>query len=197
MNKELLTTGVIVYNNVFDPKNFVDLIEEESNLNWPYLTWEYSGTDAGTISFYRTSYQMELQPIMSDNVPEENRLHEASKIWMNCFREIDKCVFDYREQYNLSLEADEGYRILKYPSGSEYLSHADAGMGSLRQLSMVGWLNDDYEGGELEFDYFGIKIKPKAGSLVIFPSNYLYRHTAYPVKEDSTDIKYVFVTWFR
>lgn len=197
MNKTILTPGIVVYNDVFDPKNLIDLLEEESALSWPYLTWEYSGTDSGTISSYRTSYQMEMQPIMSDGVSEDNRLYEASKIWMSAFREIDKCVFNYREQYNLSLEADEGYRILKYPSGAEYQSHADAGIGSFRQLSIVGWLNDDYEGGELEFDYFGIKLKPKAGSLVLFPSNYLYRHTAYAVKEDSTDIKYVFVSWFR
>jgi predicted 2-oxoglutarate/Fe(II)-dependent dioxygenase YbiX len=43
------------------------------------------------------------------------------------------------------------------------------------------YLNDDYEGGEIEFVNFDIKIKPKAGTLIMFPSNYPYSHIAHPV----------------
>lgn len=34
-------------------------------------------------------------------------------------------------------------------------------------------LNDDYEGGELLFDDQGIQVKPKPGSLVLFPGYYV------------------------
>jgi len=34
-------------------------------------------------------------------------------------------------------------------------------------------LNDDYEGGELLFDDQGVAIKPKKGSLVLFPGHYV------------------------
>ena len=34
-------------------------------------------------------------------------------------------------------------------------------------MSLV--LNDDYEGGELYFPEYGIKVKPKANTAVIFP----------------------------
>jgi predicted 2-oxoglutarate/Fe(II)-dependent dioxygenase YbiX len=37
-------------------------------------------------------------------------------------------------------------------------------------------LNDDYSGGELYFPEYDIKFKPKAGNLVIFPSNRYYLH---------------------
>jgi predicted 2-oxoglutarate/Fe(II)-dependent dioxygenase YbiX len=37
-------------------------------------------------------------------------------------------------------------------------------------MSAVLYLNDDYEGGELNFKDQNITIKPEAGSIVIFPS---------------------------
>lgn len=46
---------------------------------------------------------------------------------------------------------------------------------------MVYYPNDDYEGGELEFIHFGVKIKPKAGQLFMFPSGFSYEHKVYPV----------------
>jgi hypothetical protein len=47
---------------------------------------------------------------------------------------------------------------------------------------MVYYANDDYEGGELEFIYFNnLKIKPNAGELLIFPSNYLFVHKVNPI----------------
>jgi predicted 2-oxoglutarate/Fe(II)-dependent dioxygenase YbiX len=37
-------------------------------------------------------------------------------------------------------------------------------------------LNDDYSGGELYFPEYDIRFKPKAGNLVIFPSNRYFLH---------------------
>jgi len=40
----------------------------------------------------------------------------------------------------------------------------------------VIYLNDDYEGGEIYFPDHGIELKPKAGTLVFFPSSTMYIH---------------------
>lgn len=40
----------------------------------------------------------------------------------------------------------------------------------------VLYLNDDYEGGEIYFPDHSIDIKPKAGTLIFFPSNNFYNH---------------------
>jgi predicted 2-oxoglutarate/Fe(II)-dependent dioxygenase YbiX len=63
-----------------------------------------------------------------------------------------------------------------------------------RVVSAILYLNDDYEGGHLEFPNFGIKIKPQAGMLILFPSNYAYTHAAHPVTKGT---KYALVTWIR
>jgi hypothetical protein len=56
---------------------------------------------------------------------------------------------------------------------------------------LVCYLNDNYEGGELSFRLQGLKIKPKAGDMYVFPSNYMYPHVAEKV---TSGIKYSLVT---
>ena len=46
---------------------------------------------------------------------------------------------------------------------------------------MLVYLNDDYEGGELDFKRLSYALKPKAGMLVWFPSDVRYEHMAMPV----------------
>jgi predicted 2-oxoglutarate/Fe(II)-dependent dioxygenase YbiX len=53
-------------------------------------------------------------------------------------------------------------------------------------------LNDDYEGGEINFPRFNLKIKPEKNSLILFPSNYVYNHSAEPVKNGT---KYAIATF--
>jgi len=58
-------------------------------------------------------------------------------------------------------------------------------------LSIVGVLNDNYEGGEfIMFDDYEIKFK--AGDLIIFPSVFLYPHLVKPVTKGT---RYSFVSW--
>ena len=58
-------------------------------------------------------------------------------------------------------------------------------------LSIVGVLNEDYEGGEfVMFDDTTIEL-PK-GSLLIFPSNFLYPHKVLPVTKGT---RHTFVSW--
>jgi predicted 2-oxoglutarate/Fe(II)-dependent dioxygenase YbiX len=88
----------------------------------------------------------------------------------------------------------EPYNLLKYKPGQEYKTHYDSGTGMGRALSAICYLNDDYEGGEIEFPEFKVKIKPEPGMLILFPSNFAYKHTAYPVTKGT---KYALVTWIH
>jgi predicted 2-oxoglutarate/Fe(II)-dependent dioxygenase YbiX len=63
-----------------------------------------------------------------------------------------------------------------------------------RTISALLYLNNDYTGGHLEFPNFGIKIKPEPGMLILFPSNFAYRHQSTPVISGT---KYCLVTWIR
>ena len=59
-------------------------------------------------------------------------------------------------------------------------------------LSIVGVLNDDYEGGELIMFDGDKTISTKKGDLLIFPSNFLYPHRITPVTKGP---RYSYVSW--
>lgn len=88
----------------------------------------------------------------------------------------------------------EGYNLLKYSGGQEYHRHYDGTTITGRIISAICYLNNDFEGGELEFPHFKLKIKPQPGMLILFPSNFAYSHIAHPVTAGS---KYAIVTWIR
>ena len=58
-------------------------------------------------------------------------------------------------------------------------------------LSILGVLNDDFEGGELIF-FEDKKIDTKTGDLLIFPSNFLYPHVVKPITKGT---RYTYVSW--
>jgi predicted 2-oxoglutarate/Fe(II)-dependent dioxygenase YbiX len=101
----------------------------------------------------------------------------------------------YTERYEIGeFMYHEPYQALKYRPGEFYKAHYDGGTESGRSISAVIYLNDDYEGGEIEFPNFKIKLKPEKGMLILFPSNYAYRHIAHPVLSGT---KYSLVTWIH
>jgi hypothetical protein len=114
------------------------------------------------------------------------------------FYEMCKTVWHYCDQYankyDVSFYATEPAQILKYSPGEYYDPHCDAGPNVPRVVSALLYLNEVEEGGETEFVNFDIKVKPKPGRLVIFPSNYAYRHAARLPKKGT---KYVAVFWMR
>jgi hypothetical protein len=81
------------------------------------------------------------------------------------------------EEYSKDSGVELGYlpeyfAINKYDTNVRMGPHVDANHGAQDQstVSMVIYLNDDYEGGEIDFPDHGISIKPEAGSIVVFSS---------------------------
>jgi hypothetical protein len=109
---------------------------------------------------------------------------------------ITRTIKPYVENLGINEPITEGenYNVLRYQTGQHYFAHYDGGTGTKRSVSAILYLNDDYEGGEIEFVNFGVKIKPKAGTFLLFPSNYPYRHIAHPV---TSGTKYAIVTWLH
>ena len=89
-------------------------------------------------------------------------------------------------------------KFIRYSLGHTMDEHWDSVYGlfegeirGIPILSMLGTLNDDYEGGE--FIMFGDKkIDMKTGDLLIFPSTFLYPHKVNPVTKGS---RYSYVSW--
>jgi len=57
---------------------------------------------------------------------------------------------------------------------------------------IITYLNDDFEGGETEFLYQGVRVKPEKGKTVIFPASYTHVHRGNPPIGGT---KYIATTW--
>lgn len=70
--------------------------------------------------------------------------------------------------------------IRVYATGEELGLHTDTNHGGpFTNHSLVIYLNDDHEGGEISFPEQGLVIKPQAGTIVAFPATTL--HESLPV----------------
>jgi hypothetical protein len=104
--------------------------------------------------------------------------------------------------YDVDFEWYERPAILRYSVGGKYDRHNDANRwdkekrkwvrSSNRDYSILLYLNEEYEAGEIEFTRQRYKIKPKTGMLVAFPSDHRYMHAALPV---ASGVRYVIVSW--
>jgi prolyl 4-hydroxylase len=64
----------------------------------------------------------------------------------------------------------EPLQVLRYRAGQEYHAHLDAipGLANQRHLTLIVYLNDDYEGGETFFFAPQLKVKGRAGEGLLF-----------------------------
>jgi len=96
----------------------------------------------------------------------------------------------------------EAPHLLRYGPGGKYDIHSDAEHFDFqaqrfyrfidRDFSMLIYLNDDYEGGGLNFPWLNYQYQPKAGDLVFFPSNHVFTHESLPIISGT---KYALVSW--
>ena len=117
-----------------------------------------------------------------------------------------------RSGWNLDIKAAEGMQIARYRKGGFYSWHKDGSSdslssydkpespllhGNVRKLSMTLVLNDNFEGGALEFASYSKEkceitpIKPKEGDMIFFTSG--MEHRIAPVTKG---VRYSLVNWF-
>jgi len=95
----------------------------------------------------------------------------------------------------VSLKNWEQIEFLKYEKDNKFVNHVDHGYGTPRTLSIVYLLNNDYEGGELVFNFQNkqsMTIKKIPNTLIIFPSNFCFVHQVTPV---TSGIRFSAVSW--
>ena len=90
---------------------------------------------------------------------------------------------------------DTGYNMQKTSAGEFYHWHVDGGPGefSKRQLVAIWYLNAaPGKGGETEFFFQKLSVKPEQGMLLLFPPFWTHLHRGNVVDEG---IKYIATTW--
>lgn len=119
---------------------------------------------------------------------------------------IMNLIYEALKDYHISYQFPwndkwAGYspiRINIYDVGTEMREHCDhihslfpGKPAGIPILTILGCLNDEYEGGELIM-WTDTKIDFRKGDILIFPSNFLYPHAVLPI---TAGTRYSFVSW--
>ena len=170
-------------------KELCDQIRKEiEKVKWDQHTF-YNPENGSSIS---RSGDRELE-VSFGNIDIRDKL--TQKVWEVISQYI---VTDFKSDYFDGWQGFTYIRFNRYREGKTMAKHCDhihSMFDSERKgipiLSIVGVLNDDYEGGEfIMFD--DMEIKLKQGDILIFPSNFLYPHKVNPVTKGIRDS---FVSW--
>jgi hypothetical protein len=209
MKREILEENVYYYKNVIeDPKKFLELIESTENNDFgksitKWNEWTACSGEMYTYGSEKTIYPTEEEknaPI--GDSPVSYIYNTITDIFYKVCKDYATSKGDLEEPFILPT-----FDIKKYSAGTFMGTHFDQQEGDTRlRYSLVFYLNDDYEGGELSFtvespdspivlekpqedyelskdkDRISFGIKPEAGSVVIFPSSPPYHHTAHLLK---------------
>lgn len=207
MEKEILEKNVYYYKNVIpNPKQFVELIESTENEDWGTSITKWEEWTACSGEMYLYGAEKTVNPSDKERTEEGNKIGYIYNTVMNAFFAVCKDYAEAHDDYDSPINFPL-FDIKKYSPGTFMGAHYDQQEGDTRlKYSLVFYLNDDYEGGEISFtiespnapifhskpeqDYSIAKegnritfaIKPEAGSVIIFPSSPPYHHTAHLVK---------------
>jgi hypothetical protein len=202
---EILDLGLVYYKNIIDnPQEIIKEIEklelrylndkQEKNTSIkPWIKWTYGEGDDQLMFCWQ-----KFIPQVKDISEQDPYFKEQVKISSELFGALEKTLDHYSNTLypfagkNIK-SREKTMHILKYDKSGHLPAHQDQGISS-RVLSVLLYLNDDYEGGEIEFRHSGIKFKPKAGSILFFPSNFLYVHEVYPVTKGP---RYALPNWYH
>ena len=193
-NAEYLYPGIIVYRDVFKKEmNLIENLEGILKENASEFKWKQATTGYGNLDKkYRDCYDFKIKKNVDSPEGKSAATLQLESIWENAKQVQVDPVNDYSSMFGLApLNYWEAFNFVKYGPDQHFDIHSDHGYSYICVLSSVGYINDDYEGGELYFDKLDLKIKPKAGDLYLFPSSYIYSHSAMPV---TSGVKYSIVT---
>jgi hypothetical protein len=127
-------------------------------------------------------------------VSDKDEWKDVDQIFFRC---VAAALREFREAfpYFKGPFKDLGYQVQRYLPGEYYHWHIDGGSHqfSQRQLVVIWYLNDvPGPGGETEFLYQNVRIRPEQGKMVLFPPFWTHEHRAVELREGA---KYIATTW--
>tara|TARA_Y100000592_G_scaffold2270_1_gene3498 strand:- start:169 stop:714 length:546 start_codon:yes stop_codon:yes gene_type:complete len=121
------------------------------------------------------------------------------------YEKINKKIEELYVYYKIKFKTLDNNKInqidlLKYNPGGKYEVHVDTKTDYTRSISVILNLNDTYEGGNLLFTN-PLKVseelkelKLKKGTVVFFPSTFMYPHGIQPITKGT---RYSIVSWLQ
>ena len=188
-----LIRNFIAKQNVIDSELCDKIVKQSQEFNWQKHTW-YSHHDQVTHSHE----EKELDVCHGGDVPDliqEQLFMHINAVYKNYVQMlISELQFP---DFNM-IKYWSACRLNRYGEGTCMRAHYDhihslfdGERRGIPVISVIGSLNDDFEGGELVF-YDDFKVEMDKGDILLFPSNFMYPHR---VEEVTKGERYTFVSW--
>ena len=142
-----------------------------------------------------------MNGVTHDTVVEYNeKINKKMKKVAELMKEINKHIkFDHNSGYILRkiygstrLHVDGINEI--YNSDINFIHNNKFGdYKMIRNATIIIALNEDYDGGLYNFPYYGVSLRLKKGSVLIFPPFWTHEHEATELMNNT--IKYTITTW--
>ncbi len=208
---EKLADGFVYYKNIYEnPEKIIEKIEhleekmksfvEDGSYQFTQSYWEdwdYETHDGQRLVFCKKAWFPNLKLLQNDDLFYDEKKEISEYLFgglEKAFNHYSQIMYPYAGR-NIKGEVDQ-VSVLKYEPSGYLPEHIDQGISS-RVLSVVSYLNDDYDGGEITFTSIGdggITIKPEAGSAVFFPSNFVGSHK---ISEIRSGTRYSVPNWYH
>ena len=178
---------VKVYDNIIDVDLCNRILEEYKNCHH----WNQTLVGEGIVDTNSRNCSSVL--LSSPEIIDQN--FEIRKfIDVEIHQQLLEVVKKYSEEFpEFAPSIDTGYDLLRYETGQYYTQHTDSFLQQQRSISCSVCVNDDYEGGEFAFFDREMVIKAGVGSVIVFPSNFMFPHEIMPVTKGT---RYSIITWY-
>ena len=129
-------------------------------------------------------------------------LDNQDKEILNYYQELTKVTEEYKKKYKYcDVQQDkwartEGWNLQKYnPKEGYFIKHYERyGLVTVyRHLAFMTYLNDVRDGGETEFYYQKLKIKPETGLTLLWGCDWTFTHRGIT---SPTETKYIATGWY-
>ena len=182
INKTTSLLDLVKVYNAIPNLSCSNIIKRSADLNWYTHTW--------------SGYSI-INDSLSPNT-EFLRAPVDNIIKLQLVPIINECISNYKIEMDIEINGFSHPQLNKYDTGTKMLPHHDhihslfsGPIKGIPILSVVGLLNDDFEGGEFVF-WNDEVIKLVAGDVLIFPSLFAYEHQVNMITKGS---RYSFVSW--
>lgn len=186
MNKDRTLIDLVkVYKKSVPEKLCKNIITRAANLTWKNHVWA---------SYHDNQIQGDDTEFLRAEIDQFSRLELSPLI--NSF--FESYIKEISGPYQFNIQGFSVPKLNRYDAGTKMSQHNDhiyslfnGTIKGIPILSIVGLLNDEFEGGEFVF-WDSEVIKLEVGDILIFPSLFAYPHR---VNTITNGLRYSFVSW--
>lgn len=185
------------YKNVInDSQEIIETIEELNLIENEIIDkWSWSSTlghDSSKEPHTYPTYEFGEEKVIKNKESNNKEINNIKDKLYNTVLELSK---HYADTHNFSISNMTDLLITKCYPGKHTGPHVDShGTEDSAKISVILFLNDNFEGGEMLFRKQKILIKPVSGSILIYPSTEPFYHQPNLIR---SGIKYIVTGyWF-